>query len=55
VIQQDVHWWIAKENAIQFQAQLKDSACHNRRPMIERLLEQELASPSALPKIMPRF
>jgi hypothetical protein len=50
-----VHWWIAKENAIQFQAQLEGSARHNRRPMIEKLFEQELASPLALPKVLPRF
>jgi hypothetical protein len=55
VIQQDIHWWIAKENVVQFRAQLKDSARYNRRPMFERLLDLEVEDPSALPKVMPRF
>jgi hypothetical protein len=55
VIQQDIHWWIAKENVVQFRAQLKDSARDNRRPMFERLLDLEVEDPSALPNVMPRF
>jgi hypothetical protein len=55
VIQQSVQWWVAKENVAQFQAQLKDCTDDIRRPMIEWLLDQELAKLSALPNVMPRF
>jgi hypothetical protein len=55
VIHQDLQWWVAKENAAQFQAQLKDCTNDIRRPMIGRLLGQETEHPAALPKVMPRF
>jgi hypothetical protein len=55
VIQRNVQWWISKENAEQFQAQLRDRPDDIRRPMIERLLDRELTNLAALPKAMPRF
>jgi hypothetical protein len=55
VIHQDLQWWVAKENAAKFQAQLKDCTNGIRRPMIGRLLGQETEHPAALPKVMPRF
>jgi hypothetical protein len=55
VIQQNVHWWIAKENVAQFQAQLKDRPDNIRRPMAERLLHQERTILSASPKVTPHF
>jgi hypothetical protein len=55
VIQQNMHWWITKENVAQFQAQLKDRPDDIRRPMIERLLNQELTKLAALPNVKRRF
>jgi hypothetical protein len=55
MIQQSLQWWITKENVAKFQAQLKDRPDDIRRPMIERLLNQELTDLAALPKITPRF
>ncbi|MEO6071942.1 MAG: hypothetical protein ABIP67_01470 [Burkholderiales bacterium] len=55
VIQQAVHWWIAKENVFQFQAHLKDCTGDAPRPTIERLLDQEVSNPPAPPKVTPRF
>jgi hypothetical protein len=55
VIHQDLQWWVAKENAAQFQAQLKECTKDTRRPMIGRLLDQETENLAALPKVMPRF
>jgi hypothetical protein len=55
VIQRNVQWWISKENAEQFQAQLRHRPDDIRRPMIEQLLDRELTNLAALPKAMPRF
>ncbi|MEO5951259.1 MAG: hypothetical protein ABIQ44_02210 [Chloroflexia bacterium] len=55
MIQQNVHWWIAKETFAQFQAQLKDRPDEIRRPMIERLPNQELTNLVALSKVTRRY
>jgi hypothetical protein len=55
VIQRDLQWWVAKENMAQFQAHLKNCPDDIRRPMIERLLDQETVNLAALPKVMPCF
>jgi hypothetical protein len=55
MIQQNVHWWISKENVAQFQAQLKDRPNDIRRPMIEPLINPDLKIRAALPKVTRRF
>jgi hypothetical protein len=55
VIQQDVHWWIAKENTAQFQSHFKDGTDDIRWPKIDRLLYQQVTNPSARLKVIPRF
>jgi hypothetical protein len=55
VIQQNLHWWLAKENMAQFQAQLKDCSDDIRRPMIDRLLDQQSENLADIQKVTPRF
>jgi hypothetical protein len=53
VLQQDVNWWLAKENVANFQARLEICTGGIRRPLIEGLLDQELENQSVLSKVIP--